>query len=130
MVARVSVQWLFKNEGSGSTEPPSEADEHFCRTIESVTPPLPFATGQLARHLDAFSASPWYDAIHSWKDYKRETERLVLLMEQHAQRPLATLLDVACGTGQHLSYLKVRYTAEGLDIDVKMLDLARRVTRT
>jgi ubiquinone/menaquinone biosynthesis C-methylase UbiE len=68
----------------------------------------------------------WYDAIYSWKDYKRETQRLVLLMEQHVQRPLATLLDVACGTGQHLTYLKDRYAAEGLDVDAKMLELARQ----
>lgn len=68
----------------------------------------------------------WYDAVYSWKDYKREAERLGLLMEQHAQRPIAILLDVACGTGQHLTYLKNWYAVQGLDLDPAMLDLARQ----
>jgi SAM-dependent methyltransferase len=68
----------------------------------------------------------WYDAVYSWKDYKREAERLGLLIERHARRPIATLLDVACGSGQHLTYLKDCYAVEGLDLDPSMLDLARR----
>ena len=68
----------------------------------------------------------WYDAIYSWKDYARETERLRRLMDQHARRPIATLLDVACGTGQHITHLKPRYAVEGLDLDPEMLSLARR----
>ncbi|HKX16505.1 MAG TPA: class I SAM-dependent methyltransferase [bacterium] len=68
----------------------------------------------------------WYDAIYSWKDYKREAQRLRLLVDEHAQRPVATLLDIACGTGQHLTYLKDHYAAEGLDLDHEMLNLARQ----
>ena len=68
----------------------------------------------------------WYDAIYSWKDYKHEVRQLRLLIEQHAQRPIATLLDVACGTGQHLTSLKDRYAVEGLDLDPEMLTVARQ----
>ncbi len=35
------------------------------------------------------------------------------------------LLDVACGTGKHLLYLKPRYGVEGLDIDSHMLKTAQ-----
>ncbi|HLY20951.1 MAG TPA: class I SAM-dependent methyltransferase [bacterium] len=68
----------------------------------------------------------WYDAVYSWKNYEREAHRLRLLMDQHARRPITTLLDVACGTGQHITHLKPHYTVEGLDLDLAMLNLARR----
>lgn len=71
-------------------------------------------------------SAEWYDAIYAWKDYEREGERLHVLIQQHARRPAGTLLDVACGTGQHLSHLKAHYTVEGLDLDEKMLALARQ----
>jgi SAM-dependent methyltransferase len=35
------------------------------------------------------------------------------------------LLDVACGTGGHLAYLKAHYHVEGLDLDPQMLAIAR-----
>ena len=51
-------------------------------------------------------SAKWYDAIDAWKDHKLEAERLHTLIRQHARRHAATLLDVACGTGQHLPYLR------------------------
>lgn len=58
--------------------------------------------------------------------YKRESQRLKVLIEEHTQRPITTLLDVACGTGLHLVYLKDHYAVEGLDLDPEMLNLARQ----
>jgi SAM-dependent methyltransferase len=71
-------------------------------------------------------SAAWYDAIYAWKDYKREAERLHAHIHRHARRPAAALLDVACGTGQHLSHLKAQYTVEGLDLDQEMLAIARK----
>ncbi len=71
-------------------------------------------------------SAKWYDAIYAWKDYKREADRLHALIQQHARRPATTLLDVACGTGQHLPHLKAHYLVQGLDLDEQMLALARR----
>jgi ubiquinone/menaquinone biosynthesis C-methylase UbiE len=71
-------------------------------------------------------SAAWYDAIYAWKDYPREADRLHALIGQHAPRPAATLLDMACGTGQHLPYLKTHYAVEGLDLDEEMLALARQ----
>jgi SAM-dependent methyltransferase len=70
-------------------------------------------------------SAAWYDAIYAWKDYEREAARLHAFIQQHSRRPTATLLDVACGTGRHLSYLKGRYAVEGLDLDDAMLALSR-----
>lgn len=66
----------------------------------------------------------FYDAIYSWKDYAGEVEWLNALIEQH--RPGArTLLDVACGTGKHLEFLRERYEVEGLDVEPALLAIAR-----
>jgi SAM-dependent methyltransferase len=67
-----------------------------------------------------------YDALYvgRGKDYEAESELVRELIE--VERPGArTLLDVGCGTGQHLARLSRHYQAEGLDLDPKMLVIAR-----
>jgi SAM-dependent methyltransferase len=67
-----------------------------------------------------------YDALYvgRGKDYRTESDLLVGLIE--AERPGArTLLDVGCGTGQHLARLRERFECEGLDLDLEMLAVAR-----
>jgi SAM-dependent methyltransferase len=71
-------------------------------------------------------SAQWYDAIYAWKNYTREAERLHALIQQHARQRATTLLDVACGTGQHVAHLKAHYAIEGLDLDERMLALARQ----
>jgi SAM-dependent methyltransferase len=72
------------------------------------------------------SAAVVYDLIHAarGKDYDRESEVLRALIED--ERPGArTLLDVACGTGQHLARLRRSFRVEGVDLDPVMLAAAR-----
>jgi SAM-dependent methyltransferase len=65
-----------------------------------------------------------YDAVYSWKDYGREAELVHELVQ--ARKPDAkTLLDVACGTGAHLDELRRWYRCEGLDLEDKLLAVAR-----
>ncbi|MGH9052184.1 MAG: class I SAM-dependent methyltransferase [Acidimicrobiia bacterium] len=67
-----------------------------------------------------------YDALYDarGKDYAAEAARVhSIIQERH---PAArTLLDVACGTGRHLEHLRGHYRVEGLDINQRLLDLAR-----
>lgn len=66
----------------------------------------------------------WYDKIYSFKDYAAEAEALQGLLE--TRRPgLRRLLDVACGTGEHLRHLREHYDVEGLDASPAMLAVAR-----
>ncbi|HRF95630.1 MAG TPA: class I SAM-dependent methyltransferase, partial [Aggregatilineales bacterium] len=44
---------------------------------------------------------------------------------QHKKTADNTLLDVACGTGGHLTHLLPHFTCEGLDMDTGMLAVAR-----
>lgn len=62
-----------------------------------------------------------YDLVYSWKDYAGEAERLYELIGREG----GTLLDIACGTGRHLEQLANHYRCEGVDIDPKMVEIAR-----
>lgn len=67
----------------------------------------------------------FYDAIYSWKDYAEEARRLKVLIAAHQRAPGRALLDVACGTGGHVPFLRDDFAYEGLDLDPEMLAIAR-----
>jgi SAM-dependent methyltransferase len=66
-----------------------------------------------------------YDALLRAKDYKAASDKLHGLLLQHAP-DASSLLDVACGTGRHLEYLKEHYRVEGVDLSEEMLEIARK----
>ena len=67
----------------------------------------------------------YYDALYHFKDYGAAALQLHELVQRCA--PGATsLLDVACGTGKHLEYLRPHYRAEGIDLDGELLAVARQ----
>ena len=79
-------------------------------------------------HASYAKSAAYYDAIYAarGKDYAREAEYVHVLIQRHTRSPGRTLLDVACGTGGHIGFLREHYTVEGLDLDPAMLALARR----
>ncbi|MHB8512175.1 MAG: class I SAM-dependent DNA methyltransferase [Actinomycetota bacterium] len=66
-----------------------------------------------------------YDEIYGrMKNYEAEASHAIELIEE--RNPNAkTLLDVACGTGQHLAWFSKRFECEGLDLDPNLLGIAR-----
>lgn len=72
-----------------------------------------------------FLSSPeLYDAIYHFKNYARECEMLRELIG--ASMPHArTILDVACGTGEHAKFLKDHYAVDGVDLNAEYLRAAR-----
>lgn len=66
-----------------------------------------------------------YDLIYRSKDYDHEAKLIDGIVRQY-QPNAASLLDVACGTGSHLRYLKQHYQCKGVDIDPDMLALAKQ----
>jgi SAM-dependent methyltransferase len=66
-----------------------------------------------------------YDAIYGWKKYEREAAQLCEFIKTHKRSSGKALLDVACGTGTHLAHLRDVFAVEGLDLDPKMLEIAR-----
>jgi SAM-dependent methyltransferase len=80
-------------------------------------------------------SSELYDAIYHFKNYARECEilRAVIAVAAPGAR---TILDVACGTGQHDRFLKEHFAVDGIDLNENYLQTARaknpagRYTRT
>jgi len=73
-------------------------------------------------------SAAYYDAIYQavGKDYAAEVARLRELIDAYKRAPGNSLLDVACGTGAHLTYLQHAYTVEGLDADPAILQVAKQ----
>src|SRR5260370_11849986 len=68
----------------------------------------------------------FYDALYGWKDYAEEARRLKRIIAQQKRSAGHALLDVACGTGGHVPYLRDAFEYAGLDLDPEMLGLARK----
>ena len=70
----------------------------------------------------------YYDEIYAamGKDYSAEAEKARGFIRAHKKSDGNRLLDVACGTGIHANALSRFYHVEGLDLDAKMLSVARR----
>jgi SAM-dependent methyltransferase len=69
-----------------------------------------------------------YDVIYAFKDYAGESRALHDIIDRCARTPRRerrTLLDVACGTGVHLSHLRQWYDVEGIELSPWMLTAAR-----
>jgi len=68
----------------------------------------------------------FYDKFYATKNYQAEVIYLCKKIAERCQKLDMTLLDVACGTGEHAKFFKQRFAVEGLDISPDMLALARR----
>ena len=68
----------------------------------------------------------YYDLIYYGKDYRAEVNQLLDLIREHGPASGNRLLDIACGTGHHIQYLKEHFTVEGLDINPDLLGIARQ----
>ena len=69
-------------------------------------------------------SAAFYDALYSWKDYPAEVEKIRSIIASRAPGA-ETLLDVACGTGLHLSLLRDSFRIEGVDLDPGLMEIAR-----
>lgn len=72
------------------------------------------------------SVAKYYDRIYSWKPYAAEARAIAKLIRQSSRSRGQDLLDVACGTGKHLQFLKGEFHCVGADLSPAMLALARR----
>ena len=70
----------------------------------------------------------YYDLLYEEekeKDYQKESEHLMQIIERHRGQKAETLLDVGCGTGSHLKYLYKEFKCTGIDVSEKMIENAR-----
>jgi ubiquinone/menaquinone biosynthesis C-methylase UbiE len=73
-------------------------------------------------------SAQYYDEIYAAveKDYAAEAAKTHALIKKYKRTKGKSLLDVACGTGHHAGYLSKYYQVEGLDLDAKMLSVAKK----
>jgi ubiquinone/menaquinone biosynthesis C-methylase UbiE len=74
------------------------------------------------------NAAKYYDDIYAsvGKDYPTEAGIIRKFIQKYKRSKSDSLLDVGCGTGVHANLLSKHYRVEGLDLDPKMLSVARR----
>ena len=72
------------------------------------------------------TSAEFYDLIYStFKDYASEARQLAQLLRK-ANPGCRTLLDVACGTGEHARHLAAEgFVVDGLDLDAAFVRIAR-----
>ena len=70
--------------------------------------------------------APYYDDLVGEKDYRSESRTLESLAQRLGRSRGRTWLDVACGTGRHLEFLRRHYSVTGVDVSPGMLRVARR----
>lgn len=68
----------------------------------------------------------YYDMLYSLRNYEAEAKEVTLLIEQYRRTDDDLLLDLGCGTGRHLQYLKENYQCTGVDINAGVLELASK----
>jgi ubiquinone/menaquinone biosynthesis C-methylase UbiE len=67
----------------------------------------------------------WYDLVYSFKDYAKESRAVIDLLR--SLHPTArTVLDVACGTGEHDRHLGNQYDVDGIDINESFVAIAQK----
>ena len=66
-----------------------------------------------------------YDAIYTFKDYAAEADLLSRIIRERCPEA-RTLLDVGCGTGEHLKHLSKGFDCAGVDLSDDQLTVARQ----
>lgn len=76
---------------------------------------------------DVYAATArYYDLIYHWKNYRLEAAKVHWLIKSLKRSSGNELLDIACGTGGHVAYLKKHYKVVGLDNSAPMIKEARK----
>ena len=68
----------------------------------------------------------YYDPLNAGKDYRAEARLVETISRRFGPLGKTAWLDVACGTGRHLEFLRRRHYVVGIDGSREMLQLARR----
>ncbi len=68
----------------------------------------------------------FYDPLYlRMKDYQVESRKVVGVIKEYEEKETETLLDVGCGTGEHIKYLSSSFHCTGMDINRRMIEEAK-----
>ena len=71
------------------------------------------------------SLAKYYDKIYEGKDYQADVNVLNELISKYKRNEGIELLDIACGTGSHINFLREKYSCTGVDLNPGMLEVAK-----
>ena len=75
------------------------------------------------------NTAQYYDILYAEKDYAQETDFIEKCINYYY--PARTILELGCGTGNYTKIFSDRgYDVTGIDISVKMLEIARKKSRS
>lgn len=70
------------------------------------------------------NSARYYDLLYSLKNYEDEARQIAdLIAREHPGAK--SILDVACGTGEHARWLSSSFRVDGLDLDPEFTGIAR-----
>ena len=70
-------------------------------------------------------SADFYDLVYAGKPYADEAAAVHARIQTYGRSGGNTLLDVGCGTGNHLAHLRAHYRVEGVDLEEGLLAIAR-----
>lgn len=69
----------------------------------------------------------YYDVLYvKPKQCQKEAQQVITFSQNYQQSSGRTLLDVACGTGGHITYLQDYFQVSGIDLSESMLGMAQK----
>ena len=68
----------------------------------------------------------YYDLLYAWKPYEKEANIIHDIIQKNKKTSGSEMLDVACGTGNHIQFLKKHYKITGTDLNKDMLKVAKK----
>jgi len=81
---------------------------------------------RISESLQFYQLADYYDVLVARKDYRSEVRTLEAVARRFGRSGGRSWLDVACGTGRHLAFLRRRHSVMGVDLSTEMLRVARR----
>ena len=73
-----------------------------------------------------YTLSKYYDLLHHKKNYQQEAKDFSKLIKRYKIAKGNLLVDLACGSGNHISYLKKDFDVLGVDISKKLIKIAKK----
>lgn len=71
-------------------------------------------------------SSEIYDLIYSSKKYDEEAKKIKDIFDKNCISGGNRMLDVACGTGKHMEYLRNDFNIDGIDLSINQVTAARK----